>query len=257
MNATRASGESGFDAALRALEDLETSVAQAREEKPGPVAIDFSDSSPGGKPAAITAVPVALEEPIVAGRTEPSPETPPAPVPSPAIAIATPAPAMAVPGSAPAVAGAAPVAMPVVEAGFARRATLGKVVVGLALVSSLVSAAGLVIAERTIMSAQLVVADARERQRQLESANLLLRDLRIVHDRQVELLKAQQTQLASTPVTSAELQHRIEALQTGLIARDPLTSVVRAVNESQLNINERFAEIGRKMDRMEAKLGQR
>jgi hypothetical protein len=133
----------------------------------------------------------------------------------------------------------------------------GRVAIGLGLVSSLVSAAGLVIAERTIMSARLVVADARERQAQLESATRLVRDLRIVRDRQVELLKAQQAQLASAPVTSAELQHRMENLQKGLLERDPLTQVVRAVREGQAATNVRLNEFERKMDRIEAAIGER
>lgn len=125
------------------------------------------------------------------------------------------------------------------------------------LASSIVSTVGLVIAERTISSAQLVIADAREKQHQLETATRLLKDLRLVRDQQVQLLKAQQAQLANTPVTSAELQHRMEVLQAGLLERDPLTAVIRAVNEEQLNNNKRFGEIGLKLDRVEALLGER
>lgn len=274
MDATTASGENGFDAALRALEDLETSVAQARDEKPAAVdatpaaaaTIGFSDAGDAGASTAITAVPVAeLEELIASGVLQPSPEPAPALAATAAPAASAPAfvtspmvaplPVAESPVAAPAnpvgpdSAPAADAAEPVRPAPASGR--LARIAVGLGLVSSIVSAAGLVIAERTIMSAHLVVADAREKQRQLETATQLIRDLRVVRDQQVALLRAQQAQLASAPVTSAELQHRMEALQAGLLERDPLTAVVRAVNEGQLSNNQRFTEIARKLDRLE------
>jgi hypothetical protein len=132
---------------------------------------------------------------------------------------------------------------------------LGKVAIGLALFSCIVSAAGLVVAERTIMSAQLVVADARERQLQLKHANRLIHDLGLVRDKQIELLRAQQAQLAATPVTSAELQHKMDVLQTGLLARDPLNGVVSAIREGQSDTNARFNEFGMKIARLEAAVG--
>ena len=130
----------------------------------------------------------------------------------------------------------------------------GKIVVGLALFSSMVSAAGLIVAERTIMSAQLVVADARERQHQLEQANKLIRDLEIIREKQIELLRQQQIQAASTPVTSAELQHRMDTLQAGLIQRDPINRVVEAIRDGQSDTVARFNEFGLKMARVEAAL---
>ena len=259
MDATKATSGKGFDAALKALEDLETSVAQAREDKPAAPPVEPAAPVESAPAAVITAVPIveAEETPATAdaeaeAAAPPAPqgvpiaELPPVPsVPEPA-ATAAPAP-LPIPVPAPVTLAPAP----------ARGAMLGRVAIGLGLVSSLVSAAGLVIAERTIMSAQLVVADARERQAQLESAARLVRDLRIVRDRQVELLKVQQAQLASAPVTSAELQHRMENLQKGLLERDPLTQVVRAVHEGQAATNARLNEFERKMDRIEAVIGER
>nr|WP_047169460.1 hypothetical protein [Sphingomonas sp. Y57] len=245
MSATTGATGKGFDAALKALEDLETSVAQAREDKP-------AEPAPAAEPAAttaITAVPIVeAEERPSAPDAEPAPPLP-APQEEPAEGATAVAPAAPLPPPIP-----APVAIAAVPQ---RGGMLGRVAIGLGLASSLVSAAGLVIAERTIMSAQLVIADARERQAQLESATRLIHDLRIVRDRQVELLKAQQAQLASAPVTSAELQHRMENLQKGLLERDPLTQVVRAVNEGQVTTNARLNEFERKMDRIEAVIGGR
>jgi hypothetical protein len=290
MDATTGSSGNGFDAALRALEDLETSVAQARGEQaaPSPIeiapiaiapiaiadaadpapgsaaapspTIDFSEDDEVAPAAVITAVPIAALE-VQAEETTADPVVA---TPAPAafeIATATPLstpPLPVTPAAAPIAASTAAPVVPVEEKpatvarASKRGALLGKFAIGLGLVSSVVSAAGLIIAERTIVSAQLVVATARERQEQLESANRLVHDLQTIRDRQIELLKAQQAQLASAPVTSAELQHRMETLQAGLLERDPLTEVVQTVREGQSMTNARLNEFEKKMDRVEA-----
>lgn len=238
MDASPSASGNGFDAALKALEDLDAAVVDAREEKPAappPPAIEpvstigFSDADDAGEPAMIVAVPIVeiaeLSDPHAAVAAEPAPVQPDR-VP-------------AEPGR--------------VVVGATSRFT--KVAIGLGLLSSAVSAAGLVVAERTIMSAQLVVADARERQQQLEQVSKLISDLRLVRDKQVELLRAQQAQLAATPVTSADLQHKMDALQAGLLARDPLNDVVSAIRAGQSDTGARFNEFGMKIARLEAAVG--
>ena len=238
MDATSASGN-GFDAALKALEDLEADAADdgaGKPAQPAPAAkpigaIGFSDVESEGEPAAIAAVPLAeIEMPV----PEPVREPPSDP-------------------SAPAAAAAAPLAVPAATA----PGRMGRLAVGLAVVSSILSAAGLIVAERTIVSAQLVVADARERQRQLELANKLIRDLEIVRAKQIELLQAQQAQLASAPVTSAELQHKMDMLQAGLVARDPLDKVVAVLRAGHSDNAARFNELGMKLARVERALENR
>ena len=129
---------------------------------------------------------------------------------------------------------------------------LGKAAIGLGLFSSVLSAAGLIVAERTIMSAELVIADAREKQRQVDHATRLIKELERLREKQTQLLAQQQAQTASAPVTSSELQHRMEALQAGLLARDPVNKVVEAVNSDKAENNARFYELGMKMARIEA-----
>jgi hypothetical protein len=58
MDATKGSSGKGFDAALKALEDLETSVAQAREDKPAPPPAEPAAAVEAAPAAAITAVPI-------------------------------------------------------------------------------------------------------------------------------------------------------------------------------------------------------
>ena len=264
MDAISSSSGNGFDAALKALEDLETSVNQTRDEAPAaavapaaiapaiePIsAIDFSDA---GAPAAITAIPVleTVEQP--ANSIVP-PALPIAPLEA-APAIAATAELEADPAAAPIAAPATAAAEPVVVTGAPKPSRLTKVAIGLGLVSSAISAAGLVVAERTIMSAQLVVADARERQQQLAQATKLISDLQLVRDKQVELLAAQQAQLQATPVTSDELQHRMETLQTALVSRDPMTNMINTIREGQSDTNDRLNEIGMKIGRVEAAVG--
>lgn len=263
MDATTGSDANGFDAALRALEDLETSVAQGREDKPAvagavapaPVAAAPSAIAPVVEPVLPVASVLAFDEsepdddlPVAIAALPIAETTPGQPAPPLAFPIETAAAAEHAPVPAPAPAAAAPVAA--VAPAAAGRWT--KVAIGLGLASSVVSAAGLIIAERTIMSAQLVVATARERQEQLEHAGKLIHDLEIVRDRQVELLKAQQAQLASAPVTSAELQHRMDVLQEGIMKREPVTQVIEAIRASQSDTNSRLGDLGMKIDRLES-----
>lgn len=255
MDATVGSNGNGFDAALRALEDLETSVAEVGKTQPAPATV--AAVAPAIAPAADPVLPVtssvlAFDEagqddaPVAIAAIPLAEVAPGQPLPPLAVPAELPAPeaAPAATAAAPAHAGA-PV---MVSAPGPGRWT--KVAIGLGLASSVVSAAGLIIAERTIMSAQLVVATARERQEQLEQANRLIHDLQLVRDKQVELLKAQQAQLASAPVTSAELQHRMDVLQEGIMKREPVAQVIEALHASQSDINSRLGDLGMKIDRI-------
>lgn len=239
MDANQASASAnGFDAALKALEDLETSVAQPSARlapaAPSIAAIGFDDDE---EDEALEAAEAAAQIQI----DEISADLAAGPAPAP---LAEPAEDLAVPAHAsPVTASARPVSD-----------KLLKIAVGLGLFSSLISATGLIVAERAIMSAQLVVADARERQHQLEQSNKLIQDLELIRDRQVELLQAQRAQLAGGAVTSDELAHRLAALQQHLAERDPLNAVVEAINGGQADNNARFNEFGMKMARVEAAL---
>jgi hypothetical protein len=239
MDATPTSGN-GFDEALRALEDLETGGASPRPDAAVAPMAPTSGMSIG-------LAEIDIEEEVAAIAASPLAEIQPQfhePASPPHQAAAEPAPTVTPPAPGP------------VSAGTAGAGKFGKVVVGLALFSSMVSTAGLIVAERTIMSAQLVVADARERAHQLEMANKLIRDLELVRDKQIELLRQQQIQAASAPVTSAELQHRMQALQAGLVERDPLNRVAEILQARSVADAARFNDLGVKLARVEAALGQ-
>lgn len=259
MDATPASANgSGFDAALKALEELDTSKPMVASETPAAeaskpveptaptstssiIALDDEPIEPVPEMPVIAFVPVAEQDAAVEAvasvpRAEPEGDS---------VRFLAEAPDAAPAPSAPRPVPAVPV--PVAPAG-----KLTKVAIGLGLFSSLLSAVGLIVAERTIMSAQLVVADAREKQQQIEHATQLIKELEKLREKQVQLLERQQAQAESAPVTSAELQHRMDALQEGLLARDPLNRVVEAVNAGKVESNARFQEFGMKMSRLEA-----
>ena len=59
MDAISASSDNGFDAALRALEDLETTVAQTREETASAPAAVAPAAEPAGTAAEAAPVPAA------------------------------------------------------------------------------------------------------------------------------------------------------------------------------------------------------
>ncbi|MFD2500560.1 hypothetical protein ACFSTI_19130 [Rhizorhabdus histidinilytica] len=66
MDATKGTSGKGFDAALKALEDLETSVAQAREDKPVPPAAEPAPAVEPAPATVITAVPIVEVEEVPA-----------------------------------------------------------------------------------------------------------------------------------------------------------------------------------------------
>jgi len=256
MDATPASNGSGFDAALKALEELDATPATTGFVAPVP-------GNPAPSILAFDDEPQEDEAVSVEPASDPGAATPKAqPIEAEAVALEPAAPEKAgaecdnvqflaeepqKPG--PVDSSVVPVLAPIAAAAPVGR--LAKAAIGLGLFSSVLSAAGLIVAERTIMSAELVVADAREKQQQVDHATRLIKELEQLREKQTRLLAQQQLQAASAPVTSSELQHRMDALQAGLLARDPVNKVAEAVNSSKAENNARFYELGMKMARIE------
>jgi len=257
MDATPASNGSGFDAALKALEQLDaipvtSSPVTPAAGSPAPSVLAFDDApeedeaasvepASGAGAATLTVEPLEVQEAV---REPEVPEKAGAERDSVKFLAEEPQ------DAGPADSSVAPAPAPIAVASPVGR--LGKAAIGLGLFSSVLSAAGLIVAERTIMSAELVIADAREKQRQIDHATRLIKELERLREKQTQLLAQQQAQTASAPVTSSELQHRMEALQAGLLARDPVNKVVEAVNSDKAENNARFYELGMKMARIEA-----
>ncbi len=240
MDATSASG-TGFDAALKALEDLESDVAQARDSVSAPAAapalgIAFSDvaeKSAQLHPEPAIAVVAVDPDPVAEAAVESAPV-----VEADPIEAATPAPAIA----------------PVVSAP-AKRSILPGLAVGLGLLSSAMAGAGLVVVSRTVNEAALVVADARERQAQASQVAHLLDEMKLLYARQLALLDRQQAAIAAAPLSAAELDARFALLKGERGKSDQSAQTLKTVHEGQNELNQTLTSIGMKVSRIEDKLG--
>ena len=266
MDATIGSDDTGFDAALKALEDLESDVS--RQQAPvspgvstGP-AIEIDDEDPLAAMAAATLAELSLD--LVPTPRSASSElcdldaalaaTMAEVALAPAIPVSyapTPTPASVAPVSV-----AAP-AEPVVHvvAAPAKPHVLLTAAAGMGVFASLLSVIGLVVTSRTVAQASLVVADARERQHQMVQVGDLLHDLDRIRARQLELLQRQQAAVTSTPATKAEMDRSFDALRADLGSRDPNSQILSAVRDGQNELNDRMSAIGMKVSRIEAALG--
>ena len=260
MMDAQTSGGTGFDAALKALEDLETDVAQARDAAPAPVAATPAIEGIG----AIEGI-EAIDFDIVAE----SP-APPAPAPAPALEVEAPTPdlrVIAVDPAPSAVVAPQPEPLPSAAAGpvaaqavvsatppVAKRSKLPAIAVGLGLFSSIVSAVGLVVVSRTVVGASLVVADARERGEQMKKVGILIHDLEALRAREQVAIHRQEAVAAAAPITAQDLDKRLDSLRESLAARDQTKAMIDRINDGQSQLNETLVSIGAKVSRIEAKI---
>ena len=278
MDAQRSSiSGTGFDAALRALDELESDVALTRESAPAPVAIapaigaiemiDFDLASDDIAPEPVsapapsapdvrTAAPVELialdldlDLDLDLGPTPPPrAEIAAPPVPQPAEPAHVETLSLPIDAAPAGPLAAQPAAVP------AKRSILPALAVGLALFSSVVSAVGLVVVSRTVVGAALVVADARERQEQMKKVAVLVHDLEAIRTRQTELLHRQELAAAAPLLTTKDLETGFAELQRGMIERDQSKAMLAMVHEGQSQLNDTLVSIGNKATRIEAKL---
>lgn len=264
MDATIGSDDSGFDAALKALEELESDVIRQPAPTPGPV-IEIDDEDPLAAMAAATLAELSLDlasapahsnandvcdlDAALAATMAEVAAAPAAPIPN------TPAPAPVAPPIAAAPSAAPPAPVVQVVAAPAKPHYLLMVAAGLGVFASLLSTVGLIVTSRTVAEASLVVADARERQHQMAQVGDLLHDLDRIRARQLELLQRQQAAVTTTPATKAELDRAFDALRTDIGSREPNKELVSLVNDGQNELADRMSAIGMKVSRIEAALG--
>lgn len=252
--ATASGGDSGFDAALKALEELQSDLpasAASTDAAPVPFAVGFEEVDPLEAMAAATLAEMAadaatsannvvmddLEAALNASMAQISfvqPEPEPAPAAEAAPVAAAPAIIMASPPS---------------RLGF-----LPMAAVLLGVFSSLLSVVGLVVASRTIAGASLIVADARERQQQMVQVGKLVHDLDVIRIRQMELLRRQQAATSTSVATRDDLHNAIDGIRNDLARRGPDVEILKMVHEGNSQLNESLVAIGIKVSRMEAGL---
>lgn len=232
MDNASSAGDAGFDAALKALDELESPVASAAPSiGVAPLAIDIADARAPAKP--IVADPPAtaagddLESAVNASMAKvTTAAVEPAPIPA---------------ASAP------------VKPG--RLWLFAMAVAGLGVFASLLSVVGLVVTSRTVASASLVVADARERQAQMAKAGVLLHDLDLIRTRQIELLQRQQVAAETTPLSGEQFNKSMDNLRIDIGKRGPDADIIRTLHEGQADTNQRINELSMKVMRIEAAVG--
>lgn len=258
--ATASGGDSGFDAALKALEELQSDLpasAAATDVAAAPFVVGFDEVDPLEAMAAATLAEMAadaaasasnvvmddLEAALNASMAQisfvqpgPEPASAPAPVPAPEVAPVAAAPAIIM-------------ASPPSRLGF-----LPMAAVLLGVFSSLLSVIGLVVASRTIAGASLIVADARERQQQMVQVGKLVHDLDVIRIRQMELFRRQQAATSTSVATRDDLHNAIDGIRNDLAKRGPDVEILKMVHEGNSQLNESLVAIGIKVSRMEAGL---
>lgn len=262
MDAASASGgDSGFDAALRALDELQSELPKKADGigvTPASLAISIDDGlDPLEAMAAATLAEMAadtaasasniavmddLEAALNASMAEISftqPAFEPAPAPAPAPQAAPPA--------------VVPVA-PIAEVLPPRLRFLPIVAVVLGVFSSLLSMIGLIVASRTIAGASLIVADARERQQQMTEVGKLVRDLDVIRARQLELLRRQQAAASTSVATRDDLHNAMDGIRNDMAKRGPDIEILKMVHEGNAQLAEGLAAIGMKVTRIEGAL---
>ncbi len=253
-------GAGAFDAALKALEDLETDVARQKDGgQKAPVAMGGLNIGPSIGLDDDASEPIDGAAPVLAPVLAPAD---PVPAAAPAVpdfddleqaVAASLAQAEAEPvvplasDDAAAKADAAP-------APSARMAKLPMAMAGVALFASLLSGIGLVVASRTVAGASLVVADARERQQQMIKVGALVHDLEIIRTRQLELLKIQQAAVTSAPVTADQMHASMDSLRMDMGKTDADMQMLRTVQDGQNELNDVLTTLGTKISRIEDRL---
>lgn len=262
MDAASASGgDSGFDAALRALDELQSELPKKADGigvAPASLAISIDDGlDPLEAMAAATLAEMAadtaasasniavmddLEAALNASMAEISftqPAFEPAPAPAPA------------PQAAPF---AVPPIVPIAEVLPSRLRFLPIAAVVLGVFSSLLSMIGLIVASRTIAGASLIVADARERQQQMTEVGKLVRDLDVIRARQLELLRRQQAAASTSVATRDDLHNAMDGIRNDMAKRGPDVEILKMVHEGNTQLAEGLAAIGMKVTRIEGAL---
>ena len=128
------------------------------------------------------------------------------------------------------------------------------IAVCLAVVASFMAVMGLVAASRTIANASLVVADARERQVQLERVSALIEEVEELRAREQAALERIQSFRSAQPATSADINRAIDKLKIDLASHNPQDGALSLVRGGQAEIAERIGQISLKIGRIEEKL---
>jgi hypothetical protein len=245
MDGAASAGDAGFDAALKALDELESNGAQQADTAGQPITIAptlgiaiADDVDP--QPTFTRVAPIAVTDDLEAALND-------------SMAKVTVGPIEPTPAPAPAAAPVAPQIV-MVPAKPERSRFLPVAAASLGVFASLLSVIGLLVASRTIASASLVVADARERQQQMMQVGALMHDLDVIRTRQLELLQREQLAAANAPLSAEQFHAAMDNFRTDFGKRGPDAAVIAAVHQGQVDTNGHINELATKLMRIEAAL---
>lgn len=128
------------------------------------------------------------------------------------------------------------------------------VAVSLAVVASFFSVVGLVVANRTVVGASLIVADARERQEQLARVGELIGEVDALRAREAAALERIEAMRSSGSATAADVRRAIDDLKRDLAKRDEQGSALGLVRDGQAELAERLSQLSLKLERIEQSL---
>jgi hypothetical protein len=126
--------------------------------------------------------------------------------------------------------------------------------VSLAVVASLISAAGLIAASRTIAGASLVVADARERQAQLARIETLIGEVEALRQREQASLERIERFRSAGAATPADVNRALENLRQNMVRHETEGGTLALLRDGQSELAERVGQISLKLERIEQSL---
>lgn len=164
--------------------------------------------------------------------------------------------------SFPAEAAPAPLLAPVAEAVAvealaekpSRMNLLPIVAVTLAALASFMAVVGLVVANRTVMHANLIVADARERQAQLAKVGELTEQLEAMRVREEAALERIDRLRMAGAATPMDVHRAIADLRQDLVKRAEDGGALGLVRDGQSELAERLGQVSMKLERIELAL---
>jgi hypothetical protein len=129
--------------------------------------------------------------------------------------------------------------------------TLPIAAVSLAVVASLISAIGLAAASRTIAGASLVVADARERQAQLNRVETLIREVEALRHREQASLERIERFRSAGAATPADINRALVQLRQDMVRHEPGGGTLELLRDGQSELAERLGQVSLKLERVE------
>ena len=124
----------------------------------------------------------------------------------------------------------------------------------LAVIASLLSAAGLVVASRTIAGASLIVADARERQEQLARVETLIEEMEALRHREQASLERIERFRSAGAATPADINRALVQLRQDMVRHESDGGTLALLRDGQSELAERVGQISLKLERIELAL---